>query len=155
MSLIRRASRAPLTELAYLQREVEQLFGRFAQIERGEPTVPGKWSPQIDVYECQGSLVAVVEVPGLATESLRVTYRNHSLQISGERKERRPAGGAAAYLCVERPQGRFTRAIPLDVAVDIEKAEARLSGGLLTITVPRLKDRRGRESVIPIRREDT
>lgn len=155
MSLIRRASRAPLTELAYLQREVEQLFGRFAGVERGESAAPGKWSPPIDVYECRGDLVVVVEVPGLAPESLRVTYRNHCLSIGGERKERRPAGGSAAYLCMERPQGGFFRTVPLDVAVDIEKAEARLAGGVLTITMPRLTDRRGRESVIPIRREET
>jgi HSP20 family molecular chaperone IbpA len=51
---------------------------------------------------------------------------------------------------MERPLGRFTRSIPLDVAVDLKLAEARLASGLLTITLPRLKDRRGRETVIPI-----
>jgi HSP20 family molecular chaperone IbpA len=40
--------------------------------------------------------------------------------------------------------------VPLDVAVDLKSAEARLASGLLTITLPRLKDRRGRETVIPI-----
>jgi len=36
------------------------------------------------------------------------------------------------------------------VAVDVAQAEATLAGGLLTVTLPRLKERRGRETVIPI-----
>ena len=36
---------------------------------------------------------------------------------------------------------------------DVRSAEARLSGGLLTVTVPPLKDRRGRATVIVVQRE--
>jgi HSP20 family molecular chaperone IbpA len=51
---------------------------------------------------------------------------------------------------MERPHGRFVRTIRLDVAVDLKQAEAHLAGGVLTVTLPRLKDRRGRETTIPI-----
>ena len=54
---------------------------------------------------------------------------------------------------MESPQGRFTRSILLDEAVDIRQAEAQVEGGLLTITIPRVKDRRGTETVIPVRRD--
>ena len=53
---------------------------------------------------------------------------------------------------MERPQGRFKRVIPLDIAVDLREAHASLEDGLLTITLPRVKDRRGREVVIPVAR---
>jgi HSP20 family protein len=105
------------------------------------------------VYECKGTIHVVAEVPGLPAEALKVVCRDHTLEISGERRERRPAGGIAAFLCMERPHGRFVRRLPLDAAVDLRSAEARLEGGLLTITLPRLKDRRGRETVIPVERE--
>jgi HSP20 family molecular chaperone IbpA len=91
----------------------------------------------------------VLEVPGLGADALRVVCRERELVVTGERRERRPPG-IAGFLCMERPLGRFTRSIPLDVAVDLKLAEARLASGLLTITLPRLKDRRGRETVIPI-----
>jgi HSP20 family molecular chaperone IbpA len=39
------------------------------------------------------------------------------------------------------------------VPVDVRAAEAHLAGGLLTVTVPRLKDRRGRITVITVQRE--
>jgi HSP20 family protein len=95
-----------------------------------------------------------VEVPGLTLADLRIAYKNHRLIVTGERRERRPASTGAVFLCMERPHGRFVRTIPLDQAVDIPQAEASLKEGVLTIVVPRLKDRRGRETVIPIRGEE-
>ena len=92
-------------------------------------------------------------MPGLAADSLRVTFRDRNLLITGDRRERRPAG-AASFLCMERPQGRFTRMVALDVPVDVRAAEARLAGGLLTVSIPRLKDRRGRATVIAVQREE-
>jgi HSP20 family molecular chaperone IbpA len=59
----------------------------------------------------------------------------------------------ATHLCMERPQGRFSRRIPLDLALDVQAAEAILGCGVLTVSIPRLKERRGRETVVTVRRE--
>jgi HSP20 family protein len=144
--------RAPLTELVILQREVNQLFERLAELDRADQPAAGEWLPSIDIFECHGALNVVAEVPGLSPDSLRVAYRDGCLVVSGERRERKATPGAA-FLCLERPQGRFRRTIPLDIPVDVPKAEATLSGGLLTVVLPRVKDRRGRETPIPIKRE--
>jgi HSP20 family protein len=143
-----------MTGLASLQREIDQLFARLAHLDRGEQPVAGEWSPATDVFECRGEIVVMVEVPGLNPESVRVAYKNHRLVVTGERRERKPAAGSTVFLCMERPQGRFVRSIPLDQAVDIPNAHAQLAGGVLTIIIPRLKDRRGRETLIPIKWED-
>jgi HSP20 family molecular chaperone IbpA len=37
--------------------------------------------------------------------------------------------------------------------VDVAHARATLGGGLLTVTVPRLRERRGSEHAVPIERE--
>jgi HSP20 family molecular chaperone IbpA len=153
MAVTRKAPRTPLAELALLQREMNQLFERLAEFDRPDEPAVAEWRPNVDVFECHGSLAVVVEVPGLAPESLKVVCRDHWLVITGERRERRPPLGDAVFLCVERPQGRFTRKVPLDMAVDVSRAEGHLAGGVLTIIVPRLKDRRGRETVIPVKRE--
>jgi len=155
MALPRKTPRPALSEMALLQREVNQLFGRLADTERNErPVAAGGWQPSADVYECSGNLVLVVEVPGLFPDQLRIACRDQNLVLSGDRKERRPSGGAAAFLCMERPQGRFKRVIPLDIAVDLRGAQATLDNGVLTITLPRVKDRRGREVVIPVERKE-
>jgi HSP20 family protein len=149
MSIPKKAERPPLTALGLLQREVNQIFERLAGLEPPGAALAGEWCPSADVYERGGKLVVVMEVPGLAHDALRVVCRERELRISGERRERRPAG-VAAFLCMERPVGRFNRTLSLDVAVDVREAQASLAGGVLTITLPRLKDRRGRETVIPI-----
>lgn len=152
MTLTKRPARPPLTALTLLQREVNQIFERLATLEPPAPELSSEWCPSVDVFERSGKLVVVVEVAGLAAEALRVVCRERELVVTGERKERRPPG-IAGFLCMERPLGRFRRAVPLDVAVDLKQAEARLEKGLLTITLPRLKDRRGRETIIPIQWE--
>jgi HSP20 family protein len=152
--MTKKPPRPAQTDLSLLRREINQLFERLAGSERPDPAAGGEWVPGVDVYECHGELNVVVEVPGLGPEFLRVGYKDGTLALSGDRREKRPHG-ALGFLCVERPQGRFARSIPLDLPVDISQARARLKGGLLTITIPRLKDRRGREVVIPITREPT
>jgi len=39
--------------------------------------------------------------------------------------------------------------------VDVARAKASLAGGILTVVLPRLRERRGRETPIPIEREPT
>ncbi|HEX6739310.1 MAG TPA: Hsp20/alpha crystallin family protein [Vicinamibacteria bacterium] len=106
----------------------------------------------MDVFECEGTLRVVVEVPGLVEDALKVTYRDGHLTISGERRERKPAG-AQGFLCMERPHGRFRRSVFLDLPLDVRGAEAHLGNGLLEVRIPRLKERRGRETEISIKRE--
>jgi HSP20 family protein len=154
MSVARKPSRTPFAELALLQREINLLFERLSTLDRSEPPAAGEWSPGVDVFESHGRTVVVLEVPGLPPEALKVAIRDGCLVVSGERREARPAGGMAVFLCVERPQGRFSRKIPVPAAVDLRQARACLANGLLTVMLPRLKDRRGRETVIPVERED-
>ncbi len=152
MGVIRKPARAMHIDLTILQREVSQLFERLADFER-VAAPEAEWVPPVDVYECHSRLVVVMEVPGVPPEALRVSVRDRQLTLLGERRERRP-GGVVGFLCMERPQGEFTRTVVLDVPVDIRQAEARVENGLLTVTIPTVKDRRGRETVIPVQRED-
>jgi HSP20 family protein len=140
-------------ELTFLQKEVEQIFARFGAFDRDERIGTSEWSPPVDVFESKDNLTIVVEVPGMAPGSLSVVCKNRKIVVTGERRHENPADDVAGFLCLERPHGRFARAIPLTQAVDVAHAEARLGQGLLTISIPRLKERRSREVVIPIRRE--
>jgi HSP20 family protein len=130
--------------------ELERLFARLGLPSDGASAIEG-WTPCVDIFEADGALTVVMEVPGLSPDSVQVIWNNGRLKVSGERRERRPAG-AVAFLCMERPHGRFTRTVALDVPVDVRRAQARLAGGLLSIVLPRLDDRRGRETVIPVER---
>jgi HSP20 family protein len=148
----RRLARPPVSALALLQQEVNDLFQRLSILDRSDRLPATEWSPAVDVFESRDRLVVVIEVPGLSPESLRVVYRERELVLAGERRARR-TGAGSTFLCLERPHGRFERAIPLDVPVDVAGARATLAGGVLTVTLPRLRERRGRETAVPIERE--
>jgi HSP20 family protein len=150
----RRLPRPPISALALLQQEVGDIVNRLTLLDRSDRLPGSEWSPAVDVFESRDRLVVVVEVPGLPPEALRVVYRERELVLAGERRARR-MGPGATFHCVERPHGRFERTIPLDVAVDVARAKASLAGGILTIVLPRLRERRGRETPIPIEREPT
>jgi HSP20 family protein len=148
----RRPPRPPVSALALLQQEVNDLFQRLSVLDRSDRLPCTEWSPAVDVFESRDRMVVVIEVPGLPPESLRVLFRERELVLAGERRARR-AGAGSSFLCLERPHGRFERAIPLDVPVDPARACATLAGGILTVSLPRLRERRGRETTIPIERE--
>jgi HSP20 family molecular chaperone IbpA len=146
-----RPAKPPLATLSLLRREINQMLARLGELDSSRTRLPGEWSPDVDVYESHGRIVVVVEVPGLPPESLRVAWREGELVVSGERRPRRAA--ASGFLCMERPTGRFARGIPLDAPVNLNEAQARLSRGLLVITLPRVSERRRRETQIPIERD--
>jgi HSP20 family protein len=148
----RRFARLPVSALALLQQEVNELFQRLSIVDRSDRLPATEWSPAVDVFESRDRLVVVIEVPGLSPESLRVVFREGELVLAGERRARR-TGTGSTFLCLERPHGRFERTIPLDVPVDVANARATLAGGVLTVTLPRLRERRGRETAVPIERE--
>jgi HSP20 family protein len=148
----RRPARPPVSALALLQQEVNELFHRLSILDRsGRP--PGtEWSPAVDVFESRDHLVVVIEAPGLPPEALRVVIRDRDLVLAGERRARR-TGAGSTFLCLERPHGRFERTIPLDVPVDVARARATLASGILTVSLPLVRERRGRETAVPIERE--
>lgn len=152
--MTRQKARPPMSALAMLQQEVNELFQRLSILDRSDRLPGSEWSPAVDVLELRDRLLVIVEVPGLPPESLKVAFRDRNLVLSGERRAPR-VGAGASFHCLERPHGRFERTIPLDVPVDVANSRATLAGGVLTVTLPRLRERRGRETVIEVEREPT
>ena len=79
----------------------------------------------------------------LSKRDITAAFQGHKLIVSGEKKEPKSEQPINGYLCMERSFGKFTRSIYIDQAVDLAKADAELGQGVLTITIPKLKDRRG------------
>ena len=152
--MTRRPPRPPMSAMAMLQQEVNELFQRLSMLDRSDRLPGSEWAPAVDVLEQRDRLLVIVEVPGLAPESLKVAFRERALVLTGDRRAPR-VGTGARFHCLERPHGKFERTIPLDLPVDVASARATLRGGVLTVTLPRLRERRGRETAIPIEREPT
>lgn len=135
-----------LSEVTNLQKEIKKLFEQLAQFKGTEPGLGlGEWFPRIDVFETKKDVVAKVEAPGFNKQDLSVVFQGPKMILSGEKKQPKVDRSIRGYLCLERSFGRFSRSLYIDQAVDLTKANARLESGILTITMPKLQDRRGSE----------
>ena len=103
---MRHKTRPPMSALAMLQQEVNELFQRLSILDRSDRLPGSEWSPAVDVLELRDRLLVIVEVPGLAPDSLKVAFRDRNLVLTGERRAPR-VGAGARFHCLERPHGRF------------------------------------------------
>jgi HSP20 family protein len=138
--------RGALTEATSLQKDIKKIFEQLAQLEGAEAGIGlGEWFPRVDVFETKNDVVAKVEAPGFGKNDLSVVFRGPKMILSGEKKQSKMDRSVRGYLCLERSTGKFSRSLYVDRAVDLTKAKAELQDGVLTVTMPKLKDRRGSE----------
>ncbi len=106
--------------------------------------VAGECMPVVDVFETDKAVEIVVDLPGVAADSVRILLKGGVLLIVGE-KERPDLSkrGPASFHLVERDFGRFARAVRINAAIDASKAKARMVNGELRVVLPRIADRRG------------
>lgn len=138
-------------DAADLAEDARQLL---IELDREHPTVAlasGECRPPLDVLETSDSVEVVVDVPGVAADSLRVAIRRNTVLVVGA-KLAPPNQPTARFHVAERAFGRFARAVRLVGAVDASHARALVSGGQLRVIVPRLEDRRGRMITVPVER---
>jgi HSP20 family protein len=118
-----------------LQEEIEELFADLWQVPRFSGLRHG-FRPNLDCFHTDDphALTIVVELPGVAPESVRVVVGERVIAIAGERK--RPKVPGRVYQQMEIEYGAFERQVRLVEDVDPERARARFEEGVLTIELP-------------------
>ena len=112
-------------------------FGRMMRtlsVNRMKSTSCCLWQPPVDIYESDDELIAVVEVPGIAPERIKIMAESDLLTISGERKCELTHISHVHRLEVE--YGYFACRIPLPLTIDVDKTRSSIVNGLLTIRMP-------------------
>jgi len=118
-----------------LHDEIEELFADIWQVPRFAGMRHG-YRPNVDCFHTGDPhvLTVVVELPGVAPESVRVAVGERELVIAGERK--RPKVPGRVYQQMEIEVGPFQRQIRLAENVDPAGARAGFELGVLTIELP-------------------
>ena len=125
-----------------LQKEIDRLFDDFfAPVSRR--FVESGFSPEMDVYETDDSVVIEVEAPGLKKKDFTVKVEDNMLTISGEKKAQHEEKGRN-YRIAERCYGKFQRSIALPDYLDAEKVKAKYVDGILEVTIPKREDRKAK-----------
>jgi len=104
--------------------------------------------PRVDIYQTEGEVVVVAEIPGLESkEDLDVRVTEDAVTIRGEIK-RSSEMRDEDYHHSERFYGAFARTFTLPAAVKAEEARASYRNGILEIRIP--KAGRGRSIKVDI-----
>lgn len=144
------AGRYPSLHLiSRFQSEIDRLFGEAMAM--GEADLPAlEWQPAIDLVETADAVLLLAEVPGIAAADLRVEVKGMRVTISGVKSSAPTAAESPRFLCVERGQGRFAREVVLLAPVNSHAGTARLADGLLSVTFPRVEEKRQTARILQI-----
>jgi len=133
-------------ELLRLRDRVGRLFSTLQEATVAEePLASGAWAPPVDLCEARDAIYIRAELPGVKADQIKVGLTNTQLRICGEKKRRVARNRITSHFCSERSYGKFSRIVPLRWTVNVRKATAQLSNGILLIRVPKIEDRRGTE----------
>src|SRR3989441_6539695 len=96
--------------------------------------------PYVDVIDSDNEYVVKAELPGLKKETLNIQVGANELSLAAESNVEKEEKGKT-YLHRERAFSTFRRNIGFAESIDAEKASARMSEGILAITLPKLEPR--------------
>jgi HSP20 family protein len=114
-----------------LNRVFNETFSRF--FDEGEGGLQG-WSPAVDIFETDNSVVVKAEMPGVDPKDIEARIQDGTLYLKGERKFKNEVKKENYHL-VERSYGSFTRSFILPTSVDSDNVKAEYKDGVLTLTL--------------------
>jgi len=100
----------------------------------------------MDIYERKDALIVKAAVPGVKPEELDITVTGDVLNIKGEIKEEKESQ-EEKYHRREFRYGSFCRSVRLPMEVNVDKADAIFKDGIITLTLPRLEEKKKSVSV--------
>lgn len=138
-------------------REFERFMSEFS---RDFPDVPSRfwgprwgprWSPRpwgtggglalkaplTDLKDAGREFVLKAEIPGVTKDDIDITVHSNSVEIKAERQAEKEEG-KEGYYYRERGTTSYYRRILLPEDVDADKAEGKLTDGVLELTLPKM-----------------
>jgi HSP20 family protein len=102
--------------------------------------------PPINVFQQGDDLVAVVELPGVDTESLNIEAKENTIRIAGRKTIK--YDGTASIHRRERVSGMFDRTISVPIRINPDAIRAEMRDGVLALFIPRAESDKPRKIAI-------
>lgn len=131
----------PRREIAEPSRLMRALFG-WDPFREMEPffTTPmlaeEQFMPAFDIKETRDGFHFQADVPGVKEGDIQIQANGNRLTISGKR-ESEEKKQTDTYYAYERSYGSFSRSFTLPDGADVQKAQADLKDGVLSVIVPK------------------
>lgn len=94
------------------------------------------FSPAVDIFEDDNALTLIADMPGVPTENLHIDLRDDVLTLTGVPTVSMPP--EESYILQEYEIGKFLRQFTLSEVIDQAKIEAKLTNGVLRLTLPKV-----------------
>ena len=125
-------------EVLALRDNLDRWLDRFFEESWGFPDGGGVHATRrADVDDTDDALIVSVDVPGFDHEDLDLSVTPQGLIIRGENRQTSQERRKALRFAEERYE-QFTEIVPLPPGLDIDRAEARVKRGRLTVTFPKI-----------------
>lgn len=103
-----------------------------------EPTKPGLvFTPSVDIFETDQAITLMVDMPGVKADDLNVDLRDDTLTLTGGVDPGVVTPGELVH--GEYEIGRYYRQFSLSEVIAQDKIDAKLSDGVLRLTLPKVE----------------
>ncbi len=96
-----------------------------------------QWIPATDVFETDHQVIIRLEIAGMQEDAFEIVFDKNILAISGSRID--PIEDIRVFHQMEIGFGEFFIALEINIALDLETAEATYENGYLIILVNKAK----------------
>ncbi len=112
-----------------------------------EKTTPGRYYvPAADIFETDQALTLMLEMPGVSKNNVDIQIENDVLRVEG--KIDYSAYKEVDPVYTEYNVGHYTRAFTLPNKIARDAISAQVENGVLTLTLPKLKDAQPRRITV-------
>jgi len=133
----------PMRDLMTMRQTMDRLLDdRWLQPRQASNGNAGTLFLPIDVYSNENEVVLLASMPGLKADDVEIVLQGDTVTVKGEYK---PLEGNVQWAIQERPYGKFSRNLTLNVPVDMTKAEATFEDGILKLILPKAESAKPRQ----------
>jgi HSP20 family protein len=144
MALPTRVQRNVFEPFESAQRELDTVLGRFfSGRDYGNGITLAPYG--VDIREDADHLYVEAELPGFKKEEVDITLENQTLTISAQRNAEDKDQKKGEWLLNERRYSRFVRSFTLPQTVSEQHVDAKLSDGVLTVTLNKREESKPRK----------
>ena len=112
------------------------------------------FNPRLDVHTDDKQYTIALELPGVDPAEVKISLREDTLSISGEKKCIKNGEEKKGYSHCERVYGTFERVLSLPDDADTDNISASTKHGVLTVVIPRKAPAKSEARQISISHEE-
>jgi len=125
------------------RQELQVQQKRELEKKKEEATVPARvFVPTADIYETEGALTVVMEMPGVDKGNVGISVQDGALKVEGRLDFSKYEGLQPVY--TEYNIGHYARSFSLSSKIDQNKIGAEMKDGVLSLVLPKVEEAKPR-----------